>query len=473
MDAIGNKFQSFELKHSLFDVEVEAVPIWERLRFRVFRQIQRQNGAGRVHTDVGNDWRDYVRGTGLFLKNFFASNPYLAGEHDFLYIGHHRRKKREDDLWWDVYCDLIHEFCDEDYVHFEKDYRLSHLKPAKTTNLRYLDLITQGTDIVRELGIFEPDISQSQAARLDKISDAIRAAFGAEVDILSAARKELHARRVKLPLYRRLLRVVNPDLAVLVVSYGRESFIEACKLEEVPVAEVQHGVIHENHFGYSFSGPRTKTTFPDYLLTFGRFWVDTVEFPIPDDRVIPVGYPYLEEAVENDTATEDDQLLFISQGNIGEELSKFAIELERHPGFEYEIVYKLHPGEYDRWKDEYPWLLDANFDVVDSEDKPLYELFAESKAQIGVGSTAVYEGLAFDLETYVLDCSGWEILEPIVESGAAKLVTSVEDVASTIGNTTTSFDREYFFRANSKHRICQVLNALQDGAKPAVYLGCR
>ena len=92
-------------------------------------------------------------------------------------------------------------------------------------------------------------------------------------------------------------------------------------------------------------------------------------------------------------------------------------------------MYKLHPGEYDRWREAYPWLVDADIKVIDSSEPPLYELFARSSVQVGVASTAIYEGLTFDLETYIYDCQGWAVTKPLVADGAATLVASADELA--------------------------------------------
>ncbi|WP_254761519.1 hypothetical protein [Natrinema marinum] len=460
-------FEAFELEHSLFELRVDGVPIWERIRFHVHREIAEQNGTGQAHTGVGDDWRDYLRGAGLFLKNIVQKNPYLTAEHDILFWGHHRRKKRDDGYWWDIYCDPIHECSDYDYVHYEKPHMLEHRSPARTSNLRYLDLIEHGGTIQQLLGVNEPSIPKAERDRLEAAQDAIRDRFDADVDLVSMAKEALHVRRTTLPLYRWLLKRVDAELAVIVVSYCRETFIDACKEQNVPVVELQHGVIYDHHFGYSFRGPRTKETFPDYLLTFGDFWKESVEFPIPDDRVFPIGYPYLEQSIDKyDDVETKDQLLFISQGTIGEQLSKFALEVDRHSEIDHEIVYKLHPGEYDRWETEYPWLLETDIEVVDSSDRQLYKLFAESDAQIGVGSTAVYEGLAFGLQTYIYDCPGSEVLEPLVNEGSAKLVTSVEGFVSSLGREEGTFDREYYFALKATEQARNVIGHLADNGTP-------
>lgn len=461
MNSITSRFESFELEHSLFDIEIEGVPIWERIRFNVLRQIKRQNGFGQAHTGVTRDWEDYVRGTALFLKNIFINNPYFGDESDILYVGHPRRKLLEDGYWWDIYCDPIHEECNHDYLHLEDAYMLEHYRPARTENLRYLDLINYGGYLQRVLNINEPAIPPEEEGRLQDVSSSIECEFGASVDLLAEVFKVLYVRRTELGLYKRLLQKIDPKLLVIVVSYGKETLIEASKELNIPVVELQHGVIYDQHLGYSYPGSRTKVMFPDYLLTFGQFWKESVEFPIPDDRVIPVGYPYLENSIDKyeDVATRD-QILFISQGTIGEQLSKFAIEVNQHPDVEASIVYKLHPGEYDRWEDEYPWLIDADFEIVDVSEPPLYKLFAKSNAQIGVGSTAIYEGLAFGLKTFVYDAPGSEVLQPLVEEGIAPLISTDEDLVASLGQDSSAFDREYYFESKATEKMCRKINEM-------------
>ncbi|WP_271969547.1 hypothetical protein [Halorubrum ezzemoulense] len=346
----------------------------------------------------------------------------------------------------------------------ENPHLLSHHSPAKTKNLRYLEFIHYGGTLQRKLGLRSPSLPDDVVSRLREAEAEIRRRFDIEVDIVSEARDALHVRNTTLPLYERLLDRVDPEVVVLVVSYGKGTFIEACKRKGIPVVELQHGVIYDHHFGYSYPEGETKTTFPDYLLTFGEFWNENARYPIPDDRVIPVGYPYLEERLDAyDDVERSEQLLFISQGTIGRELSRFALEVHEDDRIDHEVVYKLHPGEYDRWEEEYPWLAESDVRVIDDSEPPLYRLFAESSAQIGVGSTAVYEGLCFDLETFVFKPNGADVLWPLVEDGAASMIENVDELAGELRSSAGSqFDREWFFKSDSVANMLEELERICD-----------
>lgn len=463
------QFRAFERKYSLFDLKVDGIYIWERLRKSIWSQIRKQLDTGQAHTQLDLDTSDNIEGAKLLVKNIINKNPFNVKQHDYLFFGHQRRKKEPDSQWWDIYCDPIHEQCSFDYVHLEKPYLLEHRSPAKTGRLRYADLLIYSGTVQRKLGFHKVQLSQDAKSHCRKIEAGIQEAFGVEIDIVNRVTRLLSNRRSRLWLYEKLLERVDPGIVVVVVSYGEQKslLIEACQKKGIPTVELQHGVIYPDHLAYNFSGDRTKRVFPDYLLVWGEFWKNNAEFPIPDKRVIPVGYPYLEQRRKLYTGNNStDQLLFISQGTIGEQLSKFALEVHQHPEIDYDVVYKLHPGEYDRWREEYPWLVDANFEVIDQSDPPLYQLFAGSSAQIGVGSTAVYEGLAFDLETFVYDCSGRDVLQSLISDGAATLVQSADELAAKLGDGDVVFDREYYFKPNATRETCQVLQRLKDKGKP-------
>ena len=104
--------QTFELMEAdlnLFSIKVNTVPVWERVRFSVFREISTQRGRGQAHTGTDSDLCGHLRGVGLWLRNAIYRNPYCAGEHDVLFFGHSRRQLGDDGYCWYISCDPIHE----------------------------------------------------------------------------------------------------------------------------------------------------------------------------------------------------------------------------------------------------------------------------------------------------------------------------------------------------------------------------
>ena len=145
---------------------------------------------------------------------------------------------------------------------------------------------------------------------------------------------------------------------------------------------------------------------------------------------------------------------------IGKYLSKLAYEFAREMK-DYNIIYKLHPGEYDTWKQNYPELVNDldNFKVIDNSETPLYQLFAQSNYQVGAFSTAIYEGLMFNCKTFILDVPGVEYLSDLIKKG---YVCKVNDISDLMGNlehfNPKEYDKNFFFKNLDKELLMSVID---------------
>jgi hypothetical protein len=425
LQELTERFFQFETKQSLFEARIDGAPIWERIRFQVHRRLLQERGLiGQAHPHFD---LSYFHGARRIVENAVRRNPFLASPCDVLVYGHERRKQLADGQWWDLYCDPLTSELDLSYVHLEQPHNGAHRRPAKTENLRYVDLIQYGGGVFNLLTPDSWTVSSGDLGPFEAAEQALCDEFGVEVDVADLAAGQALVRATRLPLWRRLIRRLDPEIAVVLVGYMRETFVEACQMEGIPVVELQHGVVYPEHVGYAY--PTTEpSVFPDYLLTFGEFWNDAAPYPLPPERIRSVGYPYLERRT---TGLEDidatGEVAFISQGTIGADLSRVAVETAER--LDRDVVYKLHPGERDRWKRDYPWLSRSGVRVVDGSDVALYDLLNRATAVVGVNSTALYEALAFDTDVYLLPFTGVSAMERLVDAGGA---IRVEDVSALV-----------------------------------------
>ena len=147
----------------------------------------------------------------------------------------------------------------------------------------------------------------------------------------------------------------------VVVAYENQAVVAAAKDLGIKVIELQHGTISDYHLGYSYP-LKTRLDgeikyFPDQILTFGDYWINEDNCPISKEDIIPIGFPYFEAQSKDymNIQPDEHQILFISQGVIGKYLSKLAYQLA-DKSKDFKIIYKLHPGEYETWKENYPEL---------------------------------------------------------------------------------------------------------------------
>ena len=91
--------------------------------------------------------------------------------------------------------------------------------------------------------------------------------------------------------------------------------------------------------------------------------------------------------------------------------------------------------------------------------------------QVGVESTAIYEGKSFLLETYIWDIPKAYCMKPLVESGHAQFFNDAEELAALIKNRKMDTELKYsddFWRHNALENIVSGIKAIKDGKVPKV-----
>jgi hypothetical protein len=468
-----SRFGDFELKNDLFDTMIQQYPIWQAMRFRIARKIAAVQGLEGIAHDVSPP-------TGL-LHNlarllrlpfwYLVDNPFKISTKELVVLGHPRRKLEQDGLWWDLYCDPVLEKLDMEWAYIDRTHSGVIRRPAKTSSIYSMRLPELMEAIQNRLGITRSlDLGGDENRLLKEIEGDLDAEFGVKTGFAEAAKYRLLRRRFFVPVYLKILRKAKPRLAVVVVSYFTQDFIEACKILGIPVVEFQHGFMGPDHLGYSYPKEvHRKVTglFPDWFFSFGDYWSRLVDFPISEERIIPIGYPYFDRNRERFAhLPKKRQVLFLSQGIIGRELSqiasRFAQEKSNH-GFD--VVYKLHPGEYGRWSSEYEWLRDAPLTVISGDTPHLYELFARSAMQVGYSSTAIFEGLGFGLQTMLYRSNDHQASANLVEEGMAIPFMTADELIDLAKKPSRQQYKEGptsnpFFQKSDEHYIAKLLEKI-------------
>lgn len=143
------------------------------------------------------------------------------------------------------------------------------------------------------------------------------------------------------------------------------------------------------------------------------------------------------------------------------ELSKLAADLSillEDSNSEYTILYKTHPFEHNKWKHEYPWLLNKeNIKVFDSNEKDIYYFFEQSVCIVGVYSTAIYEGAALNLLTFIYNGYSSNELEYLYSNyNNVNLVSTAEDIINILNLKNEEISKANFneiFKENSIENI--------------------
>jgi len=449
---ICEKIWDLEDKYSLLDKDIQGVKVWQISRFMIYSEIAQKTGLfSKPHT-TKDSWYDKIKAFPGYLYNTILKNP-LSGEYEKeILVFDHPRKKLVNGEYIDIYTKyLLDHLDDSKYDVIERPYLNKHLAKSKS-NRKYLDGLLWLSYLHRTISNVK--FTPEELKLLNQLENEINNTFKIRLNLKQIYKVCIKQFKYDYKFYTKLFKKRKTRTVYLVVSYISQNkpLIAAAKNNDIKVIEIQHGTIGPYHLGYNFPNCNHELEyFPDIFYSFGDYWSEIVDFPLDKKNVICYGFPYMRMRKEkyNNIRKKKKQILFISQGAIGKELALFAYKAAQTLK-DYKILYKLHPGEYDRWQKEYKELTLAskleNVEIIDENNKELYYYFAESEYQIGVFSTAIYEGLAFNCKTLLIDLPGIEYMKYLIEKKIAVKINDIEDLIQEIENfEPRSYNEKYFF----------------------------
>jgi UDP-N-acetylglucosamine:LPS N-acetylglucosamine transferase len=440
-----------ENDYNLIQLEVQGVKVWELLRYKISNYIlQKKQIYGQAHTER-TSFFDKLRAVPMYVINTLTKNP-IWGPKKSILVFDHPRKIYIENKYIDIYTNhLIKNFNQKEYEVIESEYLKKHFSNRKETNRKYLDSYFFYSLPYR---VFYKNRFKSKEEKIFKLIEAkIYKTFNVKIDLSLMVIKEIKNFQLKYCYYKKILKNKKPNVIYLVVSYAEMPLIAAAKYYGIKVIELQHGIISPYHLGYNFPhGNKEVKYFPDEIYLFGSYWSKSINFPLDKSQLKIYGFPFMTEKMKqyDNVQKKKKQIIILSQGSIGRHLSSFSYELAKLLP-DYHFVYKLHPGEFDRWEEEYPDLLEAstlsNFLVVNNNEKHLYKFLAESEYQLGVYSTALFEGLAFGCKTILYNTHGIEYMEELINKGYVYLAENSYDAYKLINKfPEDNVKKDDFFR---------------------------
>lgn len=448
------RFLEFEYRNNLFEQEISGVKFWHFIRYGTYADIllKQLMETGEVRDRLTpsemagvEKVKAYWQRLSKYARNCFGARSLrgLSGK-ELLFLCSPRRVK-DDDRYICPYTDtFLHDLRYSYYV-LEQPYRGKHFRPVETNNLKYFDqaLLKAGLKRTANKLRFRYGSSTNKFAVVNGLAEKLEHEFGVTVDRRGFGNSIMDLVQRICALsgeIEKILRKIRPRLIIEVCSYDSIHMLvtSVAKRLGIRTAELQHGIMGRYHLAYNFLEKRNLETFPDYVLLFGKYWKESTRFPVNGERLIVTGFPYFEDKVKRHRNKkvqlhDPKTVLFISQGTIGKQLSRMAVELfDTLEKSRYRVIYKLHPGEFLRWKKEYPWLADSGIEVIDNTEKSIYYYLSLAWFVVGVFSTAIFESLAFGSQIFVAKLPGHEYAEDLYGRGYARLVSSAREIAESI-----------------------------------------
>lgn len=425
---------------SLFDVSARGRRYWPWIRNAVFGKALTAHGLlGKRHASwTDRPLREFLSPLTHSPRDVLGRLSWRGLDHaDLLVFSHNRQIETPAGFVCPYTGPVLARSSQERWVMQATHNGVMAMPPAEART-KYLELPTLLHGAASMARPLRHRLSRGERHDLGDWAEALSKRLDVDLptdEIREEAQYAIHEDEVRKGFYPGLLDRVKPRAIIIVVHYSRRCMpmTEVARERGIPVVEIQHGLLGPTHLAYNYAPGRCPDIFPDYLLTFGDFWERmTPGLPLPTERCLPIGFQWLEDQRKAERparakADGPETLLFLSQGSIGDELSRIALETaDALDPSRWRIRYRLHPGERPGWKKRYPQLAASNIEV-DEATGSVHSAFAESAAQVGVYSTAIYEGVSHGLRTLVADLPGWEGARPLVDSGAA---TRVGDAAA-------------------------------------------
>ena len=425
---IINSILEFEEKNKISKREVLGLKYWSLIRTFVLNDLITEIKGISYLCDAKQKRKKL--NFYILKKSIFTSKDYNK---DIMLITDTRRILQEG-KYESIFTDELEKILNKKYSTItleepswvdKNPIRFSHPTPAKTENLKYVDLYEIKALILKKLfKVFK----KRKTNLINKEIDSLFSLMEKEYDVdLSKIRKQYAEDLIYFitmrKTYTKLIKKINPKCVCIYFRGFKFKALATSILNElnIKVIEMQHGTMVEDD-------PIARKSFfyedwiskPDYLFAFGEKQVNEKNLIYKHSNIKYIGNLFLEKKLHqeyeypNEYETGKKYIIIISQSVIGKYLSDFAVELSKklEKFDEYIIVFKYHPNEAGRY---YTNLERKNIIQIRDSKKEIYQYQKYAYAQIGVFSTALYEGISFGLPTFVLD-------NPIGTNGTIKML---------------------------------------------------
>lgn len=463
---LAKSFSQFELEYGMFHQRIAGVRFWQYIRDDIYDLHLRViygffDGSGLKQIRGKEEKIVYKLWDRIKEKTIF--NQMFMGRRDVLIFASARKVVDDNYKYRDVYTDVI------DKKLRQSHYLLDSTKfPQTSPNLIYI----RSEQFKKVRGIKDEAISINRDEFESKVIRPIETYYDIQLNnnhrrqILIMLQERLEKRKGLAKYYNYILEKSRPKVILIVgVHFAMAVLCAVAKKRGIPVIVLQHGEISTTEPTYNTQKAIRVSAYPDYFFVFSELEKNRGKFLIPSSRVIPVGYPELDEYIKNakhkESKREKKEILIISC--VDEKLLKFTNELaNRIDGTRYRIIYKLHPVEYGNWKGAYgQYLLHPNIEVAGEKNKVIYDYFMNAEWVIGMQSTCLYEATTFNVKIAIIDSSFKEDYDEFFKLGRACLISDVEDFLKIIDKTNiNSKASTAWFEKNSMEKVQKAIDEI-------------
>jgi hypothetical protein len=421
-----------ERELDLLNWRIHKAHPWPIIRMRVFHELSQRGGIHGQPHPVRRTRSDKARLVGKHLAGVVTRNPFLArGSFGSLVVPHPRKPGGVE-----IYTDELRTALGSSALIID-----SGINGTPLPGSRNLDFFTSAAGALRTRPV--------DAERCRKVAQALEALTGVKVPIGALVAREVPKHLRLRAIYRSMLKRRKIKTVYVVVAYFHQHIVGAARDLGIRVVELQHGAISPFHLGYSYPGRPAVADQPDELWCFGRYWADVAELPAGMKTEI-IGAPFISPLTAEDMAAKNPQrVVFLSQGTIGPSLLEYALALSAARP-ELEIIFRLHPSEHPS---DYAVPAGSSVRISAGPGESTLRLLESATFQVGVATTALFEGMVLGCRTAVAKLPGHEYLMPVVDRGDALLVEEAAALAELLPSAPMCRDSTAYYAPDNLEAV--------------------
>ena len=433
---IINKILDLEKKYKLFNYKIDNIYFYQLIRMEIYYYIVAKKKI--FHQQPIFKKKKIFKVIFFVLRDLFLVNKRKNLLKRKICIISHQRKIENKDVYTGYLKKIINNF-----TILHQSAGLNFLMDRNSINY---DLYVLKKKFLSFFKFFQNKNETIKIANIFKKSFLLDDNFNDYLN--SIINNKINSFRIGLDL----LKKSNFKKIILVNSYANNHLIYAAHELNIPTIELQHGIINKNHLGYHY--PKVKKNsikaFPEKLLLFGNFWKDKAEYPINRNQIIPLGYPHFDENLKKygKSKKKKNRILVLSQQTTQKHLRLFIKETLKKQIIYF--TYKAHPKE-DLQKAIIFFKKNniSQFVKVIPGNENIFKIFKKHKIQIGVFSTALFEGYSLELKTGVINLPGSESINFFKKYPNVQTIKNFNDLTKLIRMKPKKFKKD-IFKSNAK-----------------------
>ena len=462
-------FLTFEKKHNLFSKKISEFSFWGYIRFELNTKLTYSNNK---KNENGFVKKRSLKDVFLFIKRLISGiiqSPYnINCENKILFLQSGISDTLTDGSKICRFTDLIID---------EIPYNSQWVSDVLVSNKNRHRIVKYNFEILRIPYYFASLIRYkyfSLKEELYKISNEISKYiyddFNIEVSIdylFNLIYKAYIRHKFLLKAYKKFLKKANPKCIIYECYYTVDHMCinEAAREMEIDTIELQHGVADGAHIAYNFIENSKYLFLPSKVYFWGKYWMNSSRLPVNYCKKLVTGFPWYDYNVRNYKHVENNdnvcRILVLSQPTITDQLLNIICELIDWfdtNNFKFNLIYKLHPAEYRNSNFIINKLkIKKNIKIINDSKISIYSLFANSDIQIGLNSAALFEGVYYNLKTYIFDSDvSREYMQVLVDKYDANYFSCSKELFNLISNFKFGFENtceNIFFEGNSIDKI--------------------